>query len=65
MDIPEEVVELVAQKLTGSAGSGGTVEEALKGWLLKFVGQSKKLRMSVKSFVYWLANKNPPIGAEA
>ena len=36
VDITEEVVKLVAQKLLGSTGPGGTYLEALQGWLLKF-----------------------------
>ena len=41
VDITEEVVELVALKLAGSAGRGGTDLETLQGWLLKFGDNSK------------------------
>ena len=50
MDITEDVVELVAQKLLGGAGPSGTDLEALQGWLLKFWDHSKKLRISVNFF---------------
>ena len=36
VDITEDVVKLVKQKLSGSAGPGGTDLEALQEWLLKF-----------------------------
>ena len=39
--IKEDVVESVARKLSGSAGSGGMESEALQRWLLKFVDDSK------------------------
>ena len=29
-------------------------------WLLKFEDHSKKLLINVESFLYWLANQNPP-----
>ena len=58
--ITEDVVKLVACKLSGIACTGGTDSEALQGWLLKFREDRKKLRISVKYFVDWLANKIPP-----
>ena len=60
MDITEDVVNLVAQKLLGSSGPGGTDLEALQGWLLKFREDRKRLRNSVKTFVDWLANGTHP-----
>ena len=60
MGITEDVVKLVACKLSGIACTGGTDSEALQGWLLKFREDRKKLRISVKYFVDWLANKIPP-----
>ena len=36
VDITEDVVDSIAQKILGSAGPGGTDSEALQGWLLKF-----------------------------
>ena len=58
VDITEDVVELVAKKLSGSAGPGDTHLDALQGWLLKF-GYTEKLCISVNYFVVWLANQNP------
>ena len=34
--------------------------EALKGWILKFREDSKKLLTSVETSVDWIANQNPP-----
>ena len=34
--------------------------EALKGWILKFREDSKKLLTSVETSVDWIANKSPP-----
>ena len=42
IDITEDVFELVARKISGSAGPGCTDSEALQGWLLKFRDHSKK-----------------------
>ena len=47
MDMTEDVVELVAQKLMGVTGSSYTYLEALQGWLIKFGYHSKKLRIIV------------------
>ena len=60
VDIAEYKVKLVARKLLGSAGPGGTDPEALHGWKLKFRDQNKKLRISVESSVECLANQSPP-----
>ena len=50
VDITEDVIKSVAQKILGSSGPGGTDSEYLQGWLLKFGQDSKKLRTSVKFF---------------
>ena len=63
MDITEEAVESVARILWGSAGPSGTYLEALQRWLLKFGDYRRKLRISVKSFVDWMANQNPACDA--
>ena len=60
VDITEEAVKLVAHKLLGSSGPGGTELEALQGWILKFGEDSKILRTSVETFVDWLTNGSPP-----
>ena len=51
VDIAENVVKLVAQKLSGSSGPGGTDLEDLYRWFLKFGEGRKKLRISVEIFV--------------
>ena len=61
--ITEEAVELVAHKLSGSSGPGGTDSEVLQGWLLKFGEDSTRLRTSVETFVDWLDNGSPPWAA--
>ena len=60
VDITQDVVKLVAQKLSGSSGPGGTDLEDLYRWFLKFGEGRKKLRISVEIFVDQLTNKNPP-----
>ena len=62
-DITEDAVKLVARKLLGSSGPGGTDSEALHGWLLKLGDDSKRLCTSVEIFVDWLANGSPPWAA--
>ena len=59
----EGVVELVAQKLSGSAGPGGTDSDSLQGCLLKFREHSKTLCIRVESFMDCLANQKPPWSA--
>ena len=59
MYITEDVVKLVAQKLSGSLGLGGTDSEALQVWILKF-GKDRNVFISVEIFADWIANKNPP-----
>ena len=60
VDIMEEDVESVAQKLSGSFGPRGTDSEALQGRLLKFGEDGTRLRTSVKTFVDWLSNGGLP-----
>ena len=59
VNITEEAVELVARKLLGSFGPGGTDLEELQGCLLKFGEDSTRLLTSVETFVDWLANGSP------
>ena len=58
VDIMEDLVESVAQKISGSFVPGGTGTEALQGWILKFGEDIKKLHMSVEIFVDWISNNN-------
>ena len=60
VEITEGVVKSLAQKHLGGSGPGGTNLEALKGWILKFREDSKKLLTSVETSVDWIANKSPP-----
>ena len=53
VDITGKAVELVAHKLPGSSGPGGTELEALQGWLLKCGEDSTRLLTSVETFVDW------------
>ena len=48
VDITEDVVELVARKLLGSLGPGGTDSEGLHGWVLKFREDIKKIVIVLK-----------------
>jgi hypothetical protein len=50
LDITEDVVEMVARRLSGSAGIGGTDSHALTHWLLSFGEASRKLRLALASF---------------
>ena len=60
MNITEDSVKSVVRKLSESAGPAGTDLKYLQGWLLKFGYHSKKLCISVESFVDWLENQSPP-----
>ena len=51
VDIKEDTVELVVQKLLGRSGHGSIDPEDLQGLLLKFGEDSKRLRTSVETFV--------------
>ena len=59
VDITEDVVVLVAHKLSGRSGPVGTDSEDLQGWILKFREDRKRRSISFENFVYWLANKSP------
>ena len=56
----EDAVESVARKLSGISGPRGTEYKALQRWLLKFGENSNRLRYSVETFVYWIANGSLP-----
>ena len=51
MGITEDVFELVAPKLSGRSGPGGTDLEAIQGRLLKLGEDIKKLCISVEIFI--------------
>ena len=49
--ITDDVVKFIAPKLLKSSGPGGTDSEDLKGLLLKFVEDGKKLCIIVEMFL--------------
>ena len=57
MDITEDVVELVTEKLSGSSGTGVTDSEDLQRWLLKSGEDIKILFTSVEIIVDWISHK--------
>ena len=58
LDITGDVVEVVAKKMSGAAGPGGTDAVALQHWLLRFGVASSFLRDACARFARWLANKS-------
>jgi hypothetical protein len=60
VDITADAVEKVSQRLSDSAGLGGTDSHALKHWLLRFGVASLKLREALADFMDWLSNGFPP-----
>ena len=56
VDITEEVIELVARKLLGGSGLGGTGSESLQVCIMKFGEDITRLHTNVETFVEWLAN---------
>ena len=56
----EDVVESVAQKLSGISGPEGMDSESLQVWFLKILEDSTRLYARVKKFVDWLANGSRP-----
>jgi hypothetical protein len=63
VDVTEDTVKTVAQRLSGSAGVGGTDSHALQHWLLRFGVASRKLRSVVAKLAEWLSNGFPPWAA--
>jgi hypothetical protein len=63
LDIADDIVQLVASQLTGSAGVGGSDSHAVSHWLLRFGEVSKRLRKVFAPFAEWTSNKTPPRAA--
>jgi len=61
--VTSETVELVAAKLSGAAGLGGTDAVDLRNWLLRFGAESAALREELANWCNWLANTSPPWAA--
>ena len=60
MDITEDMVTVVAGRLSGGAVPGGTESMSLQKWLLRFSAASAELRLIVGDFVEWLGNGRLP-----
>ena len=60
VDITVEAVKFSARKLSGSCGPGGMDLEVQLGWILKLRENSARLRISVETFIDWLANGSLP-----
>ena len=60
MDITEDAVKSVAQKISGSSALGCKDPEALQGWILDFGKNRKIFHSSFKTLVGWLSNNSPP-----
>ena len=58
VEIAEDTVESVVQKLSGDSCLGGADSEAIHGWILKLWEDRKRLRTSVE-FFNWTANGSP------
>ena len=63
MDMAENVVELVAQKLPGSTGLSEIDSEDSQGWLLKYRYDSKKNDISDYYLFDWMENHKQPWSA--
>ncbi len=62
-DITEDVVKVVAKRLSGSAGIRGMDSHALTHWLLSFGKASCKLHLALASVGCWISNEIPPWAA--
>ena len=63
MDLTEDTVTEVAQRLSGVYGPGGTDTVSLQHWILRFGGAMGELRMSVAEFAECILSENPPWNA--
>ena len=63
MDITDDTVTVVAGRLLGGSGPGGTDSVLLQHWLLRFGATSVELRLIVGDFVEWLGNGRTPWAA--
>ena len=63
VEVTDENVEQAAKKLSRSAGPSGIHSISMSYWLLKFGGESARLRKSMAIVVEWLANGYPPWAA--
>ena len=63
VNITEDTVTVVAGRLSGGGGPGGTDSVSLQHWLLRFGAASAELRLIVGDFIEWLGNGRPPWAA--
>ena len=63
VDITDNVVSVVAGRLLGGGGPGGTDSISLQHWLLRFGAASGELRLIVSEVGEWLSNGRPPWSA--
>ena len=63
VDIPEDVVKLVAWKLSGVWALEVRTWTFIQGRILKSGGGIKILRTTVEIFIHWIANRSPPWAA--
>ena len=63
VDITDDVVSVVAGRLSGGAVPGGTDSVSLQHWLLRFGAASGELRLIVAEVGEWLSNGRPPWAA--
>ena len=60
VDITDDTVTAVAERLSGGAGPGMTDLVSLQHWILWLRVASRELRLIVGDFVEWLGNGRPP-----
>ena len=63
VDITKDTVTVVAGRLSGGAGPGGTDSMSLQHWILRFSAASTELMLIVGDFVGVLGNGRPPWAA--
>ena len=63
VDVTDDTVTVVARRILGGAGPGGTDSVSLQNWLLRFGATSAELRLIVGDFVEWLGNGRLPWAA--
>eukprot|EP00957_Ditylum_brightwellii_P160727 12236569-Ditylum_brightwellii.AAC.1 len=59
MNVTVEVMETVAQRMSGTAGLDGVDTTTIQDWLLRYGQTSKRLRESLTEFARWIENTFP------
>ena len=60
VDITDDMVTAVAERLSGGAGPVGTDSVLLQHWLLWFRAAIGELQLIVRDFTEWMGNGRPP-----